>query len=580
MRYPELNALLRSLKRNSISFTLDALNELLNGKLPNCARKYPQVNFSNGKGNSYSEAWVSAGFNAKYTKSNDTVTFYRVGEGYEVPERAKKPKKEKVVVQANTLLIKNFSGSFNENGIGHEIINAFDSNNNKNSFYPFYVPPYGSIASEKIAFIKEPIYRGFKKILVFDSTTITNVLKLKAVILDPIPLNSEQEMKTIASQLCYGPNNTPLNQINFNDIEFQKDRIVKITLFPFTYKVTKTKYFNLEDHNIFIWHKRTAATNKLKDDSLRKFHIVYGEDGDITALDETSLGEKNYSYNTLGSDLETWFTNKVKPLLKEENLYKLKPVPKALHITYRYSRDNFLEYVKKLTDENLYTNFICSILNSNDTLKNLFFTHLVEKYFGVKNYKPSNLVVQAQCQALITPKKLVNNYLKAKKEDKSTQNQIKETLINEWHITAEQIDSITEKFIDGQMDLYLYDDNYRIAIENKILSGINGKHDDIDEDIDQLKTYKTFLNDLNTYNLDNKTKQNKVLLLTPKSIANNFVNYDSEVPVMSYRDLAEFFTKNQQYIIQKYRSDFLNAIYKHSVTREEDVTIRFFEALQ
>ena len=62
-------------------------------------------------------------------------------------------------------------------------------------------------------------------------------------------------------------------------------------------------------------------------------------------------------------------------------------------------------------------------------------------------------------------------------------------------------------------------------------------------------------------------------------MANNFVNYDHEVPVMSYRDLAFFFTDNQNLILEKYRSDFLNAIYKHSVTREEDITIRFFNSL-
>ena len=154
--------------------------------------------------------------------------------------------------------------------------------------------------------------------------------------------------------------------------------------------------------------------------------------------------------------------------------------------------------------------------------------------------------------------------------------------MDKWNFTNEQIDSLTQPFIDGQMDIYLHDDNYRIAIENKILSGINGQHDDIDEDINQLKTYKLFLKELNDYGFDGKRKINKVILLAPKNVANNFVNYDKDVPVMSYRDLAEFFTKkeNKELIVEKYRDDFLNAVYKHSVTREEDVKTRFFEALK
>lgn len=577
IRYQNLYDRLKAIAENKITFSLEALNNLVDGQLPNSAKVHPTAFFANSEGNSYSHSLMDAGFVARYDKENESVSFFRA-ESEEFKSRKKKISEPEEHYE--TLLVKNFSGNFNENGIGHEVINLFDANNNKKNFYIFYVPPYGSIGSFSEDFIKTNVYRDIKKIFVFDSTTITSILKLKAVILDPIPVDSVEEMKQIASTFKYGPNNIPLNKIDFNDNEFQKEKEEKTILFPFTYKIRKSKYYNFEEDNLFVWHKRTGAMNNLKNDSLRKFHIVYGINAKIDELNDTTLGERNYSYKSLGQDLENWFNRKIKPKLKNKQPWKLEVVPKILNIDYKYTKNNFLEFVKKTTDENLYTNFICSILNSNEELKSSFFSFLIDKYLKKKNYKPNNLVVDAQCQSLIEPKRVANNYIRA--ESQKNKDKLRKELVDKWNFTNEQIDSLTQPFIDGQMDIYLHDDNYRIAIENKILSGINGQHDDIDEDINQLKTYKLFLKELNDYGFDGKRKINKVILLAPKNVANNFVNYDKDVPVMSYRDLAEFFTKkeNKELIVEKYRDDFLNAIYKHSVTREEDVKIRFFEALK
>ncbi len=68
-----------------------------------------------------------------------------------------------------TLIVKNFSGSFNDEGIGQEIINSFDYDNNNTASYLFFVPPYGTIFKEKKEdFFKNSKYlTGFKKILIF-----------------------------------------------------------------------------------------------------------------------------------------------------------------------------------------------------------------------------------------------------------------------------------------------------------------------------------------------------------------------------------------------------------------------------
>ena len=55
--------------------------------------------------------------------------------------------------EMKTLIVKNFSGSFNDKYIGHEIINSFDYDDNKTDSYLFYLPPYGSIFSENDFFL-------------------------------------------------------------------------------------------------------------------------------------------------------------------------------------------------------------------------------------------------------------------------------------------------------------------------------------------------------------------------------------------------------------------------------------------
>ena len=490
-------------------------------------------------------------------------------------------KAKKVNAKHDTLLIKNYSGSFNDDGIGHEVINSFDANNNKNDWRIFYVPPYGSIKKETIDFIDEPIYKNIKKILIFDSTSITNILKLKAVVLDPIPITDKKEFDNVARSFKYGKYNTPLNKIDFDNEKFdeEKEDDTKPKIFPFTYKVKKVKYYNLEKYNLFIWHERNKKTAVLLKKSLSKFKIVYKGYKDPIVLKKTKLGEKNYSYN-LGNDIEKWFIDEVKPLLISNNLYPLDKVPSKLKLSIKYDKDNILENIKRLNDENLYTNFICYILNSSTKLKEKFFEFLVTKFFKVNGYKSDNVLIKPQYQALTPMKKCFNKYLDATK-NKSINNikKYKEKLTNTYKLSSKEINKTTKKFTSGLIDIYLQDDNYIMAIENKIKSEINGKNSNINKDIDQLKTYKTFLKDQIDYKIV-KASYNKVILLAPERVMNNFINYDAEVPVMSYRDLASFFKENSKLIDKRYRTDFLNAIYKHSLSKEEDAVTKFYYSLQ
>lgn len=490
------------------------------------------------------------------------------------------------------LLIKNFSGSFNDEGIGHEIINSFDRNDNDTDYYYFYVPPYGSVGKEDESFYQEDLYRNIKIILVFDSTSITNILKLKAVVKDPIPFNSFEEVKTAASNAKYGPNDKPLNIIDFKDKEFLEALDLEepddYYVFPITYKVNKDKYFNLEDLNIFIWHKRSEKTNNKKEESIKQFRMAFGEDAVLKELNRTTLGQKNYAYN-LGDDLYAWFEEEIEPLLTDENKWELESVDGEIEFPFNYNKNNILAFLDKINDENIYTNFIKGILLCNDQLKNQFFSLLVHKYFGVNNYQPSNAVVLTQQQSLIEEKKVLNSYLKNKQNQKyeKAAEKAKSKLINEYGYTEEMINN-AQKANDGQMDLYLYDDNYRIVIENKILSGINGKHETVDGQITQLDTYRTYIDDLNTHPGLDVHKENKVILLIPDHLANNFSHYtikygnpstEHVVPVLKYSELSTFFEQRINMMPQEYGRHFLNILYKQSLAKEDEIKSRFINAL-
>ena len=91
-----------------------------------------------------------------------------------------------------TLVVKNFSGSFNDEFIGQEVINSFDYDNNNSEYYLFFLPSYGSIFSETNFFSNKDYREGFEKIVIFEETGITNVLKLKAVALYPESIDENQ----------------------------------------------------------------------------------------------------------------------------------------------------------------------------------------------------------------------------------------------------------------------------------------------------------------------------------------------------------------------------------------------------
>ena len=275
--------------------------------------------------------------------------------------------------------------------------------------------------------------------------------------------------------------------------------------------------------------------DNLKQKSIDKCKQIYGINPMI--LKDTTIGQKNYIYNTLGEDFKVFIQNIIKSICNDNHIYRLSSLYNLNRNIQTYDSNSLFEHLQKTNDENLSTNFIYYVLNLNGKLKDKFMSYLVSKTFNLSDYIPSNVKLNKQFAIK------VNN-------------------------------GITNKEIKGILDMYIKDDNYNIIIENKIDSGINGKHADIDKDIDQLKTY-------NKYLIDNNLTNGKVILLVPYKYYNVYKNYNADTLTITYKDIYYFF-KDNKYLINlnaNYKSEFLNLLYKHSLTREEDIITRFYNTL-
>ena len=481
------------------------------------------------------------------------------------------------------LLVKDFSGDYNDNGIGHEIINYYDRNNNKTDYYYFYVPPYGTVGKRDESFVDGELYKSVKYILVFDSTNITNVLKLKSIVVDPVCFEAFDEINDSAKKALYGPKNKALNEINFNYQNEYSDDDDNQFISYITYKVKKDKYYDFSNENIFIWHSRNQKTDALLKQSKEKMKFAYGDNYSLKILSETKVGQKNYIYN-LGKDLYSWFETDIKPHLTDEKLFVLKEIGDIEKAKYEYDEDNIIAFLDKIKDENIYTNFIYKMLIKNSKLKDEFFSFLVDKLFSIKQYKPSNCRIEKQWQALTEEKKISNSYSRNKQAGNEKATEKAEKQLKARGYTDQMLEEIKDCYADGMIDLYLFDDKYQIVIENKIMSGINGKRDTVDGQINQLNTYRTYIDDVRPKSAD----ENIVALLVPNQLSNKFANYTIEygnpkishtVKAITYKDLSKFFTDHKSELHPAFADSFLQILYKQSYTKDEDILNRFTKVL-
>lgn len=131
------------------------------------------------------------------------------------------------------------------------------------------------------------------------------------------------------------------------------------------------------------------------------------------------------------------------------------------------------------------------------------------------------------------------------------------------------------------IDLFVYDDNSAIIIENKIKSGINGERHDISSDIVQNQLHKYYRIIRGSEN--HKNKEIKCFLFAPNynqisKESLNIVVDDTAVvyELVTYRKLYEFFSEHKAVFMDKYFDDFLKGLAKHS----QEVDNQLFEEMR
>ena len=141
-----------------------------------------------------------------------------------------------------------------------------------------------------------------------------------------------------------------------------------------------------------------------------------------------------------------------------------------------------------------------------------------------------------------------------------------------WHIENEYVIKNV-----GRLDLFIYNDNYNIIIENKIDSGINYVSKD-KEKIDQLTRYYKYFEDSehkgiqkNIYLIFAPNEKTTFIKAEIKSIGNDKVA--TAFKIIEYKQIYEFFKKNEnEYSNFEYIGQFNNILEvfrRPSLTRQE-----------
>lgn len=142
----------------------------------------------------------------------------------------------------------------------------------------------------------------------------------------------------------------------------------------------------------------------------------------------------------------------------------------------------------------------------------------------------------------------------------------------DWHIENEYVIKNV-----GRLDLFIYNDNYNIIIENKIDSGINYVSKD-KEKIDQLTRYYKYFEDSehkgiqkNIYLIFAPNEKTTFIKAEIKSIGNDKVA--TAFKIIEYKQIYEFFKKNEnEYSNFEYIGQFNNILEvfrRLSLTRQE-----------
>lgn len=250
-----------------------------------------------------------------------------------------------------------------------------------------------------------------------------------------------------------------------------------------------------------------------------------------------------------------------------------------------YDQDNLLKYIDKEYDENAVTSFFYSLLKEKPDLAKKFVA------FITKNKDKGEIVkLKKQELALTKNQILINRYINAsKRKRKSLETHLKaiEKLKKEDRLSEAELSKISNQnaipFEKGIIDLFVETKESFIVIENKIKSDLNGKNVNSDgEEVSQLSKYDQYLS------LIAGGKQRYLFVFAPDYNSDFLIdrNLSANFRKIEYSEIYSFFKEklsselstggvwNNKYLL------FLNTLKKHSISLEDEMLIRFKNAIK
>ena len=453
-----------------------------------------------------------------------------------------------------------FAGGFNVKNIGHEIINYYLPDDSDE--YHVFVPSDGK-AKDNV---------GIDSIIMLEKTNISFILKVVAVIKNP----KKEKDGTDFSLVKY--DGKSLNEIVFRTEKSEDEKDTSSILS--TFKCKKEDYFRARESEIYLIPAQKNGESPFNKTCREKLISRFKKEKPGATLIELSdkkpWHNKSYVEESSG-DYQQIINNIVNKATNNNNhVFASKQID-----SFEYEQDNLLNYIDKEYDENAITSFLFSLLKEKEDLAKGFVTYLIGEE------SPEIKLLCKQKLALTETQTLINQYLvarknkcKYKKKLDNLEKQIK--LLDDEKKMIE--DSNAKPFERGIIDLYIETNNSVIVIENKIKSDLNGK--DVDEDgegITQLSKYDKYLS------LICNGKKCFLIVIAPDY--NSDFKFDhglkAELKVFKYSELHDNFFKQRLSIESqgsgvwenKYRL-FLNALEKHSIRLEDEMLIRFKNAIR
>lgn len=422
------------------------------------------------------------------------------------------------------LLSKMFIGTYNENNVGHEVINFYLPDNCEDSF--LYNPAYGKGQNvDVVILIGAPQKYAYPVLAV-----ALNVQKITA-----------QENEDLANKIYYG------NKL-LKDIDFDQSSIfdTKTKISHLTYKVKKGNLKKLPEYVLDGTTKKISqpvyivpALNKKFKKEMRQKRIDELKEKKCRVI---VLEKENPQHSCAYCECDSNQNKQLYDFIKEAESYKnydLTKVDLSKNIA-NIKSDSFLSFIGKQYSEQAFTNMFYNILEkSNEQYRKSFVDFLL-----------------TDCELESGKEYIVSNL--------------------DYKIEKEKI--TTDTAHNGRLDLLIYNRDYIIVIENKIGSFLNGQYDENGTKFTQLDKYKEYAEKLKCNKESLKNAQILVFLFVPDYSSVKPINGEF---VITYKSLLYYFKQNKLNTFDSnLYEEFLNGLALHSLTHEEDINRRFINVLK